>query len=609
MRENHSVTRKNDRKNVTQGGVREARGYSLTNIERASLCTFASLLLRYAFSTTDFVKSDCGAFMKIGTKIISGYAFGFVQPCLIAEFDPLWTQKLDVVESLCESLFGETFQERKKVTFGATDKGELWDHSVGHFMLLADELNRRCGDMRFSAMKIVNGRSGKDEYSFRIACPSLSPALVRKNLQALISFLGQCKTSFEISQWESFCSHQAMSTRSLLPAGTNAGNFISLAAKCRVPFHIFSPNHIIFGYGNGSRLLNSSIVESESAIGFQLANNKHWTNRFLKLAGLPVAKQCIVRSDQQAVSRAAEIGYPVVLKPVREEQGRGVIADIRNERELLQGFTEISKNYQHILLEEYVVGRLFRINTFQGEVIRVVERIPAEIVGNGIATVAELIENLNKEPDRSCLSSTKNKVAVDEDVIASLLLQGFSLECVPSQGEHITLTSLSKVNNGGSACEVKEDFHPENLLLCKEVAQSLRLQVSGIDFLSIDPSFPWYENDAVICEVNAKPQLGTVAPSIYARVFNGLEIGFPDVRLIVSNTFDDVNAPIFRKSLKQIEINASPAYLAEHGCPTQYYSEIVYDSDVSNAQRNELMSFLECVSPNLEDVNDMLASV
>lgn len=535
--------------------------------------------------------------MKIKTRFVTGYVLGFVQPCLIAEFDMAWPRDWPLVDALFDSVSGDMPDVGKASTGGALDEGSLQTFSGGRFALLVDELNRRCGDLRFSPIVQMACPGGDDSFYLRIAFPTLSPKLVRENLRALIEFLNQGLSCLERDGWSSLVTCQAARCRVFLPVGTNAGNFLSAAVTAGIPFHLFSPQHIVFGYGAGSFVLNSSVSDEETAIGLELASNKHWTNRFLKLAGQPVTRQEVVTSRAQAIKAAESIGYPVVLKPARAEKGLGVFADISGEDDLLHAFSMAPDKYGELLIEEFVPGRLFRINTFRNSVVRVVERRPAVVVGTGKANISELIKGLNAERDRGGPSSTEYPVMVDEDVHKTLACQGLTLDSVPHRGDRVTLTSLSRVNNGGAGCEVMGDFHPDNLSMCLDVARTLRLQLSGIDFLSPDPACPWYENGAKICEVNAKPQLGVSNPEVYETVLGSLRREFPVVRLLISESEAEVAPPVFNVTLDIIEIKMRPATLLEKGCPTQYFSEIIYDASVSQADKTALNSLLVSVEP------------
>ena len=535
--------------------------------------------------------------MKIETRLVKGYALGFVQPCLLAEFDAGW----DIVSPPIDALFERVFDRFSTALGECPDalglEDELRQTSVGRFVILADRLNQDCGDQRFSDIQKVAHSPGGESSFLTLALPTLAPRMVRENLAKLIKYIGEVASGGATPDWEEFCKLRAERCRAYLPGGTNAGNFIAAAAKRRIPFFLFSSQHLFLGYGKGTRVLNSSVTDKESVTGFEFANDKRLTNRLLDMAGLPVAKQVPVNTRKQAVQAAQKIGFPLVLKPAKSEQGYGVLAGLKTQKQLMKAFDALSKLYKDVLMEAFVPGRLFRINVFEGQVIRVAERIPATVVGDGTRSVAELIKALNAEPDRGGRNSTKHKLGIDQDVHQTLARQGLSFTCVPKTGQSVPLTSLARVNNGGTARDALSDFHTETLSMIVQAVQTLGLQMAGVDYLVEDPSTDWRENGGVICEINAKPQLGVSHPAIYGDVLETLNVTCPPVRLLVSHVFEEMQAPIFNRSLTEIKVNASPAYLLQNGCPVQYWTEIEYADDVTADEKAVLEVFLRSTFP------------
>ncbi|MCP9482667.1 ATP-grasp domain-containing protein [Shimia sp. CNT1-13L.2] len=529
--------------------------------------------------------------MKIKTRVVRGYAYGFPQPCLLVAFDEKWREGSLAVDRLFEHVSSTS---SRHVSMFALDPGyhdELQQTSAGRFTLLLDQLNTSCGDQRFSSIRSTQPWAVEEEVFFCLAVPSLAPMLVRENIEALVAFASELRGNDETLDWDAFCSRRATRARAFLPGGTNAGNFIAAAVERNIPYFQFSPQLILLGYGSGTRVLNSSVTDKESVIGFEIANNKRLTNRLLRLAGFPVARQAVVSTREQVIVQAEAIGYPLVLKPATAEQGHGVVANLSNREQLQNAFEALSKTRNDLVLEAFVPGKLFRINVFDGNIMRVAERIPAMIVGDGRHTVSQLIEALNSESDRGGRNSTKHRLVIDADVHATLERQGLRLESMPEHGLNIALTSLARVNNGGTARDARADFHHENLKMLKEATETVGLQMAGIDFLCVDPAKPWYETGAVICEINSKPQLGVSHPEIYGQVIDMLGVGCPPVRLLVSNEFTEMEAPIFNRGLKRIELRASPDHLLRHGLPTQYCSEIEHLGDVTEDQVRRLDDF------------------
>lgn len=83
------------------------------------------------------------------------------------------------------------------------------------------------------------------------------------------------------------------------------------------------------GYGSCQKRIQSTITCQTSAIAVDLASDKEATKRLLAKAGLPVATGRLAVSWERALSAARELGYPVVVKPCRGNQGKGVFLAIK----------------------------------------------------------------------------------------------------------------------------------------------------------------------------------------------------------------------------------------------------------------------------------------
>ena len=90
-----------------------------------------------------------------------------------------------------------------------------------------------------------------------------------------------------------------------------------------------------------------------------IASDKDMTTRLLASAGLPVPKQETVRTADAAVTAARRIGYPVVVKPLDGNHGRGVCLDLQSEEDVRGGF-ETAKGESrrgYVIVESFVTGR------------------------------------------------------------------------------------------------------------------------------------------------------------------------------------------------------------------------------------------------------------
>jgi D-alanine-D-alanine ligase-like ATP-grasp enzyme len=531
--------------------------------------------------------------MKIERQQIKGYAYGAIQPSLILRFSdaPSVTDILTIrLAELRESL--PSFKDDNR--FSADSLLVDLDTAPAIYVIIIDILNHHCGDQRFTPIKLF-----EEGGALCFAIPTLSPAMSIFNanaLQPLLSNMGRCMIHEDIIE---FADKQKKQARRFLPAGTNAGNFIAAAAERKIPFNIFNQRYIIFGYGSGSSIFSSSITDQESAIGVTLAKSKVDTNRLLKMSGFPVAEQARVNTVEEAVSFAEKIGYPVVLKPEAEEQGRGVFANIIDKTELKQCFDNASANYKSLILEKFIKGFSYRVHVHHGKVMDVWKMEPASIIGDGNSSIRDIINVRNMTPEHNSINTSLKPIPIDNVTTLNLKKLGLTLSSIPSNGEKIILAATSNESRGGTSQDFLSFLHPQNAELCVQATQTLSLNISGVDLISEDASEPWRTNNTIVCEVNSQPQFGDLkhGSHLYNDIIERIPPNVTSIKLGVSKKFKQNSVNIFNKAVSKIIIQCTPMYLLSHGSPAQYFDEISFEDDVSVEERQKLDSMVIKVLP------------
>ncbi len=295
------------------------------------------------------------------------------------------------------------------------------------------------------------------------------------------------------------------------PAGVNTLRLLQAAHEEQIPWRHVANNVYQFGWGSRARWLDSSFTDETPRISVSLARDKQSCAAVLRQAGLPVPRHRLVTSEAQAVEAAQALGYPVVVKPADLDGGRGVFVGLRDALTVHKGYTAARKVSQRILVEEYVPGQDYRLQVFKEEVFSVIHRRPAYVVGDGIATVEELIHRANLEREQPSTDhraeQARMAIVIDDEVHDWLQYQGLTLTCVPAHGQPVRLCGAANVSAGGSREEVLQKAHRDNLELALRASRVLRLDLAGVDLLIPDISRSWKESGAAICEVNAQPQI------------------------------------------------------------------------------------------------------
>lgn len=288
--------------------------------------------------------------------------------------------------------------------------------------------------------------------------------------------------------------------------GASTLSIINEAHKRGIPaIRISDGSMFQLGYGKNSKLIEATITLDTSAIAVDISCDKLITKELLHNQFIPIAEGCKVNNPIDLLLKAKDIGYPVVLKPRYGNQGKSVFVNIKNEKELMRAFSYIIKKYKDIIIEKHIQGRDFRVLLVDGEVVAVSERIPPNIMGDGLTTIKELIRTINLEGNRGDgHEKALTKVSIDEGLISCISKKGYTLASIIEKGEKLFLRDNANLSTGGSAVDCTDIICRENIDICKRSAETIGLDICGIDICCMDISKSINNSGAVI-EVNSAP--------------------------------------------------------------------------------------------------------
>jgi cyanophycin synthetase len=299
------------------------------------------------------------------------------------------------------------------------------------------------------------------------------------------------------------------------------------ADRMGIPVFRLLPELEIVGTGQHARWFNSTITDKTPSIGIGLAKDKQKTAALLGATGLPGGVNVLVADLDQARSAAEKLGFPVVVKPNDKDRGLGVFADLRTMEELEVAFSECTRHSSEILVEKWAPGFTHRLTVFENKVIRVVKRVAGGVTGDGRQTIRQLVdERLNTaEFKRRASLGGSPALSLDAEATALLARDGLDEHSVLPAGQYIRLRRKDNINAGGTneTCSLA-DVHPDNMRLAEDAARMLRLDFAGIDLIISDVTKSWMDIGALICEINAQPQLRaggdvTVYEGIFKDIF------------------------------------------------------------------------------------------
>ncbi|MGH2681761.1 MAG: cyanophycin synthetase [Actinomycetota bacterium] len=291
--------------------------------------------------------------------------------------------------------------------------------------------------------------------------------------------------------------------------GPSTQAIIDEAAARDIPYiRLNEQSFVQLGQGAYQRRIRATMTSLTPALAVDIAGDKKLTNQLLASAGLPTPRSETVRSEDEAVAAARRIGFPVVVKPLDGNHGRGVSLDVRIERDARKGFKRARDESRRgiVVVESFVQGNDYRVLVIGGRMVAIAQRVPAHVTGDGKRTVAELVEATNQDPRRGIgHEKVLTKIKIDDAAIELLKKQGYALDDVPEEGAVVNLAATGNMSTGGISIDRTFEAHEENVEIAEEAARVVGLDVAGIDFLTPDISQPVRETGGAIVEVNAAP--------------------------------------------------------------------------------------------------------
>ena len=291
--------------------------------------------------------------------------------------------------------------------------------------------------------------------------------------------------------------------------GPSTGCIVNAAIAKNIPFSRMTEGSMVrFGWGSKQRRIQAAEMDITSAISEAIAQDKELTKMLLSAAGVPVPNGRSVKDPEDAWAAALEIGLPVVVKPNDGNQGKGVTVNITTQEHLQKAYAVATEFRDDILVEKYMPGNDFRLLVVGDKLVAAARRDPPKVVGDGVQTVAQLVEQVNKDPRRGSGHSTSlTKMRFDEIAHACLASQGLTAESIPVKGQRVNLRNNANLSTGGSATDVTDDVHPEVAARAVAAAHMVGLDICGVDLVCDSILRPIEEQGGGIVEVNAAPGL------------------------------------------------------------------------------------------------------
>ncbi|TVQ44765.1 MAG: cyanophycin synthetase [Gloeocapsa sp. DLM2.Bin57] len=301
--------------------------------------------------------------------------------------------------------------------------------------------------------------------------------------------------------------------------GPSTDSIVKEAEARKIPWLALSARSMIqVGYGVYQKRIQATLTNQTGILAVELACDKEGTKSILREAGIPVPKGTVIRYLDELAEAIEDLGgFPIVIKPLDGNHGRGITINIETMEAAEEAYDLASSESKtrSVIVEHYYQGSDHRVLVINGKVIAVSERIPAHVIGDGQSTIEQLVTITNLDPNRGDgHDNVLTKITIDKTVLDVLRRQNYTLDTILPSGEIAYLRATANLSTGGSAIDRTDDIHPENVWIAQRVAKTINLDIAGIDIVTPDISKPLREVDGVIVEVNAAPGFRMhVAPS------------------------------------------------------------------------------------------------
>jgi cyanophycin synthetase len=263
---------------------------------------------------------------------------------------------------------------------------------------------------------------------------------------------------------------------------------------------------VMLGSGVHQRRIQATIASTTAHLGVEIAGDKDTTKRLLAEHGVPVPRGFVAEDEDDAAEIADKLGWPVVVKPLDASHGRGVLTNIRSEKELRLAYRDARRFREEAIVEQFLEGHDFRFVVVNGKFICAAQRVPAFVVGDGTSSISELVQQVNTDPRRGIgHEKVLTRIEIDDLTLALLARRSLTPDSVPGKGETVFLKSTANLSTGGIARDVTDSVHPANIHLMERVARIVGLDIAGIDVIATSVEHPLSEVGGGIVEVNAAP--------------------------------------------------------------------------------------------------------
>ncbi len=260
------------------------------------------------------------------------------------------------------------------------------------------------------------------------------------------------------------------------------------------------------GYGQNQKRIQATVASTTSNIAVEIACDKEDTKNLLESYNVPVPRGRIVRNERQLADTLDDIGYPVVLKPINGNHGKGATINVKTLEEAKDALRIAQKYSTSVVVERFVHGHDYRLLVINYRFVAAALRTPAAVTGDGVSSIRQLVDAVNRDPRRGLgHENVLTEIKIDDHSLAILAEKELTTDSILPAGEVLYLKKTANLSTGGTSTDVTDIAHPYNVFMAERIARIVGLDICGIDLMTSDISLPVTETGGCVLEVNAAP--------------------------------------------------------------------------------------------------------
>jgi len=289
--------------------------------------------------------------------------------------------------------------------------------------------------------------------------------------------------------------------------GPSTGSIVEEAASRGIPWIRLNKYSLVqLGYGANQKRIQATVTSETSSIGVELACDKEDTKDILEQAEIEVPRGDIISRERSLEEACNYVGYPLVIKPIDGNHGRGITVDIQNYEDAVIAFHAAKEVSRRVIVEKFITGEDYRLLVINNILVAAAIRTPAHVIGDGKSTITELVDKVNEDPRRGYgHENVLTMITINELTKTIIKDAGYTEDSVLPKEERLILKDTANLSTGGTAEDITDIVHPANIAMVERISKIIDLDICGVDIMTSDITKPLTETGGAVLEVNAGP--------------------------------------------------------------------------------------------------------